>query len=161
MNSPTLHVADLLPHAGPMVLLDQVVSWEADTMCTAVTVRRDMQFFKHGQGLPAHIAIEWMAQTCGAFVGAEALAAGQPVRIGYLLGSRDFTARVPWFKESSRLEISARLVFRDQEMGVFDCSVREAGQAEALATARLTVYQPPTAMLAETQNSLGKGEAAA
>lgn len=160
MMTSAHHVSDLLPHAASMVLLDHVISWDADVICTAVTVRRNMLFFKPDQGLPAHIAIEWMAQTCGAFVGAEALAAGQPVRIGYLLGTRDFAARIPWFKEASRLEISARLVFRDQEMGIFDCSVGEAGQTETLATARLTVYQPPTDIPAGMQTSSGKGEIA-
>jgi predicted hotdog family 3-hydroxylacyl-ACP dehydratase len=139
---------DLLPHAPPMVLLDEAVSWTTDAMVTAVTVRPGGFFFRPGHGIPAHVAIEWMAQTCGAFVGAEAVAVGQAVRIGYLLGTRDFVAHVPWFPEGMRLEVMARLVFSDQEMGVFDCLVGTAERSEPLATARLTVYQPPDSDMA-------------
>lgn len=127
-------------------------------MVTAVTVKPGGFFFRPGHGMPAHVAIEWMAQTCGAFVGAEALTAGQPVRIGYLLGTRDFVAHVPWFADGMRLEVAARLVFRDQEMGVFDCLVRTADRSEPVATARLTVYQPPGNEVANAGPAGKKGE---
>lgn len=161
MRSCPFPLPDLLPHAPPMVLLDEAISWEPDAMVTAVTVKPGRFFFRPGHGMPAHVAIEWMAQTCGAFAGAEAMAAGQPVRIGYLLGTRDFVAHVSWFPEGMRLEVTARLVFRDQEMGVFDCLVRTASQSEPLATARLTVYQPPENDMANAGSAGMKGEGGA
>ena len=130
----------LLPHAHPMILIDRVIGWDGQAIETALVVRADAPFFERGKGIAAHIAIEWMAQSCGAFVGLEALAEQRPVRVGFLLGTRDFTADQPWFLEHDLVTIRAELVFRDGETGVFDCRVR---CRDALAArAQLTLHQP-------------------
>ena len=140
----------LLPHAAPMILIDEVLERVDASLTAGVTVRADSIFFEAGRGIPAHVAIEWMAQTCGAFVGAEALERNLPVRLGMLLGMREFRCDVPWFTDGERLTVTVALIFRDDEMGAFDCTVaRAAAQAgaqaadgEVLAKATLTLYQP-------------------
>ncbi|WP_341894755.1 hypothetical protein [Ferrovibrio terrae] len=134
-------VARLLPHAAPMLLLDEAIAWDEEAMQAGVTVREGL-FFRPGFGMPAHVALEWMAQTCGAYIGVLALDRKQPVRIGYLLGTRDFQCDRAWFASGESLHIHARLLFRDDEMGVFDCSVTDAATGLSLARAQLTVYQP-------------------
>lgn len=136
-------VSDLLPHAHPMILIDEAVGWDSGSFVAAVTVRAGRPFVRTGRGAPAHLAIEWMAQTCGAYIGAEALAGGDTVSLGFLLGTRDFKASVPWFAEGERLEITATLVFHEGTMAVFDCGVAQTGRA--LAKAQLTLYQPEDA----------------
>ncbi len=138
-------IDDLLPHARPMILLDEVVGRVDGRFVAALTVRAGAPFVEPGRGAPAHVAIEWMAQTCGANAGAEALEAGGPVRLGLLLGTRDFRCSVPWFAEGERLEVSVAPVFRDEEIGSFDCVVTRADMGEELAKAQLTVYQPADA----------------
>ena len=59
-----------------MLLLDEVIGWNEERIVTGVTVRAD-SLFLDDKGLPAHIAIEWMAQTCGALVGVKAIETGQ------------------------------------------------------------------------------------
>src|SRR5262249_52096192 len=98
--------------------------------------RPGIPFFEASRGVPAHVAIEWMAQTCGAFVGVEALDAGQAVRLGLLLGTRNFRARTPWFRPKERLVVTATIVLRDQEVGAFECVVADPN-GEERATARL------------------------
>ena len=129
----------LLPHAPPMLLLDEVLGWNEERIVASVTVRPDALFLGD-KGLPAHIAIEWMAQTCGAWVGAQALEAGQPVRIGFLLGTRDFNSRISRYQIGDRIAVTAGVVFTDGQMAVFDCAV--ARDSEPCATARLNVFQP-------------------
>ncbi len=70
----------------------------------------------------------------------EAVAAGRPVQLGYLLGTRRYQAVRPWFNEGERLVITARLIFREKELAVFDCDIKTG--PSTLATARLTVFQP-------------------
>ncbi|WP_207459180.1 hypothetical protein [Azospirillum sp. SYSU D00513] len=142
-------VEALLPHAPPMILIDEVTGIGEGVLSAALTIRPGIPFFEAGRGVAAHVAIEWMAQACGAYVGAEALEAGAPVRLGLLLGTRSFEATVARFAEGERLAVTVSLVFRDEEMGVFDCVVARAGEdggnGTALAKAQLTVYQPEDA----------------
>lgn len=136
-------VAELLPHAPPMVLLDAVLGWEPGAATAAVTIRPGIPFFEDGRGVPAHVGIEYMAQTCGAYAGLEGLRLGQPVRLGFLLGTRRYRARLDWFRPGERLEIGVAEVFRDHSMGVFDCRILCGGRE--VAAAQLNVYQPEDA----------------
>jgi predicted hotdog family 3-hydroxylacyl-ACP dehydratase len=133
---------DLLPHAGPMVLLDQVVGHNDASLTAAVTVRPGRFFFVEGRGIPAHVAIEWMAQACGACVGAATLDKGRAVNIGLLLGTRNFAATVPWFSEDEELHVTVHQAYNDGEMGSFDCRVENSLTRATLATAQLMVYSP-------------------
>jgi predicted hotdog family 3-hydroxylacyl-ACP dehydratase len=131
---------ELLPHAPPMVLLDTILDWSETMVSAELTVRPETPFFELGLGVPAHIGIEWMAQTCGLFAGLEAKAAGRPVRLGFLLGTRRFQAERGWFVDGDRPRISAKLFFREEGMAVFDCAIDVAGVSAAKA--QLTLYQP-------------------
>ena len=133
---------DLLPHAGPMILLDEVIAHDETNLTAAVTVRPGRLFFVTGRGMPSHVAIEWMAQACGACAGAAARGRGLPVRIGLLLGTRNFVAKVAWFPEAERLHVKVRQSYNDGQMGSFDCRVENSTTGAALATAQLMVYQP-------------------
>lgn len=135
-------VERLLPHRAPMLLLDTALGFSASAAVAAATIRADHPFATP-LGVPAHVGIELMAQTCGVYIGARALAAGQPVRLGFLLGTRGFQAETDWFAVGDRLEVAVRASFLDDEMGVFDCRIDRAGQA--VAQAQLTVFQPDDA----------------
>jgi predicted hotdog family 3-hydroxylacyl-ACP dehydratase len=122
-----------------MLWLDAVRSYD-DTSVVAVVTVAETNPFVTAHGLPAHAGIELMAQACGAWVGANALAKGEPVRRGFLLGTRRFSARVPWFPLGQELEIAGQVVFMDRNMGVFGCAITTDGKT--LAEAQLNVYQP-------------------
>jgi len=138
-------IEDLLPHARPMILLDEVTGIGQGTLSAALTIRPGVPFFEAGRGVAAHVAIEWMAQTCGAYVGVAALEAAQPIRVGFLLGTRDFQATVPRFLEGERLNVTATLAYMDAEMGAFDCVVRRVPSGDEVAKACLTLYRPDDA----------------
>jgi predicted hotdog family 3-hydroxylacyl-ACP dehydratase len=133
---------ELLPHRAPMILLDEVLAHDADALTAVVEIGADT-LFAEPEGVPAYVGIEYMAQACGAFVGALARAAGQEPRIGYLLGTRNFEANVTWFRPRDRLVVTVTPVVRDEMMGAFDCRIARGG--EVLATAQLNVYQPADA----------------
>lgn len=141
MRATSYRPAELLRHALPAVLLDEVLGWDDNTVSAALTVRSDDRYFRDGLGVPAHLGIEWMAQTAGVYAGLEAKSAGQPMRIGFLLGTRHYHAVQPWFLPGQRLVVTAKLVFHEREMGVFDCRILTSDATE-VAAARLTVYQP-------------------
>jgi predicted hotdog family 3-hydroxylacyl-ACP dehydratase len=62
------------------------------------------------------------------------------VRVGFLLGTRQYKIHVPRFELGERLIVGVQLIYRDDEMGSFDCRI-DLGDRCA-AEARLNVYQP-------------------
>ena len=138
-------IEDVLPHAHPMILLDEITGYGEQSIQTRVTVRPASQFYRPDRGIPAHISLEWMAQTCGAYAGVRGREGGKAVRVGLLLGTRDFVASVAWFTDGQCFDVQATKLFEDGQIGAFDCAVRFAGHSEPVVTARLTVFQPEDA----------------
>jgi predicted hotdog family 3-hydroxylacyl-ACP dehydratase len=136
-------MAELLPHEPPMVLLDSVIGWQAGKLKAAVEIRATSLFVHPGRGAPAHVGIEYMAQACGAYAGLEAKAAGQPIRPGFLLGTRHYMSRAAWFGIGERLVIGVEEILRQGPMCVFQCHIENA-EGE-VASARLNLYQPENA----------------
>ena len=150
MRDCPFSMAELLPHAPPMILLDRVIGWDQGLLEAMVEVRSDSLFYESGRGVPCHVGIEYMAQACGAYAGLEAIQAGQSVRIGFLLGTRGYVSKIPWFQLGAVLTVSISEVLREGTMGVFNCRIVHDG--DDVATARLNVYQPED-MAAVTVNS--------
>ena len=134
-------IAALLPHKAPMILLDHVVGLDPQSVEAAVRVTAGRLFFEEGRGMPAHVALEWMAQACGAWAGAQALDAGAKIKLGLLLGTRSFRAERAWLEEGRTFTVQASLNYMDNEIGVFDCSVTDTASGAEVAAAQLTVYQ--------------------
>ena len=93
-------IRQLLPHSGPMVLLDRVVVADDESMCAEVRIRSDSFFCADG-GVGAWVGLEYMAQTIGAYAGYTAWLRGEPIKIGYLLGTRCYECRRPLFAGSA------------------------------------------------------------
>jgi predicted hotdog family 3-hydroxylacyl-ACP dehydratase len=132
-------LAAILPHQPPMVLLDRVTGYDDDSLIAEVTIT-DGSLFITPEGVPGHVGIEYMAQACGAFAGVHALDSATPVRIGLLLGTRDYRVMVPYFRRGDRLSIAVAMVFRDESIAAFACTITVAGKLAA--EAQLKVYQP-------------------
>jgi predicted hotdog family 3-hydroxylacyl-ACP dehydratase len=145
-------IGELLPHAPPMVLLEEVAGHTAESLTARLMIRADAPFFVADCGIPCHAGLEFMAQACGAFVGLEAHLTGQPVRLGFLLGTRRYQAFVAWLPEGWQLTVTATVVLREGPMGVFDCRIRHGG--DDVAMAQLTLYQPN----GTTDAGAGRGE---
>ncbi|NID15355.1 hotdog family protein [Luteibacter yeojuensis] len=133
-------IEKLLPHAGRMILLDRVVTWEAERIVCERTVRRG-DALVNATGLPAWAGVELMAQAIAAWNGCQVLAAGGLVRPGFLLGTRAYRADVDAFPLGAKLAIETVRSFHDEDgMGAFACRIDAPGMH---AEARLTVFSPP------------------
>ena len=134
-------IAELLPHAGDMILLDEVLGFAAEEVTTRLRVRPGGLFNRADGSLPAWVGVELMAQSIAAYAGCHARQAGAPVELGFLLGTRSFRCNVEAFPAGVELQIHAiRSLQDDNGMGVFECHLNGPGiQAEA----RLNVFRPP------------------
>jgi len=135
-------IRSLLPHAGPMVLLDRVVSVDEESLCAEVRIRADSMFC-NGGGVGAWVGLEYMAQAIAAYAGYGARLRGEPVRIGFLLGSRRYECRRSVFPVGSVLTVSVRVLHDSNRLAAFECRIDD--REGELATANVTVFQPPDA----------------
>lgn len=134
-------VARLLPHAAPMIIIDRVVSASAEYFEAEVVLRPD-SLFCDGKSVNAWVGIEYMAQAVAAYAGAEALAAGRPVKIGFLLGTRSYSPRKPSFSVGTVLRIGVKKILHEPgSLSVVECSLRDIEETEPLVIANLTVYE--------------------
>lgn len=141
---PPIHdIEYVMPHRGTMRLLDQVLSYNADSILAALRVPETGPFHGAG-GVPAYVGIEYMAQAVACWAGCMARLRGQAPPIGFLLGSRLYTSQVPLFACGQALQIEAkREIMGDNGLGVFACRILCAGQV--LASANVSVFEPPDA----------------
>lgn len=142
-------IAALVPHSGQMVLLDRVVSADADNLCAEVRIHAGSVLATE-QGVGSWVGIEYMAQAIAAHAGWLARQRGEAVKVGFLLGSRKYDTSVPYFAPGSVLLVHVHRVLQAENgLGAFDCRIVSAGAdagvdaaAASLATATVTVFQP-------------------
>lgn len=133
-------IRSLVPHAGPMVLLDRVVSADADNLLAEVRIRSD-SLFCNADGVGVWVGIEYMAQAIAAWAGCIARSRGEPVKLGFLLGTRRYECSRPIFVIGSLLQVHVRRVFQDESgLGSFECYIDD--EQGRVATATVTVFQP-------------------
>ena len=134
----TYHPAQVLPHAGSMLLLDEISAYGEDWLEAAVNIHERSAFAGAG-GVPAWAGVEYMAQAVCAWSGIEQVQRGDRPTIGLLLGTRRYQSRLPLF--TGRLRVRAQMIWRDAaDLGAFDCEISSA--AGPLASAQLKVYRP-------------------
>jgi predicted hotdog family 3-hydroxylacyl-ACP dehydratase len=134
-----IDVVDLIPHTGDMVLLERIVDYDDKGLTAELVVRGD-GLFGDNQTVPAWAGIEYMAQAVAAYVGVKAKQANEPIRLGFLLGTRRYNSNVAVFKVGAILTIRVEKIIQDDGLGVFDCRILGEGVE---VTANLNVYQPP------------------
>ncbi len=133
----------LVPHRGTLSLLDRVVFQEGDCLHAEVRVPRDSPF-GDVEGVPAWLGIEYMAQAIAAWAGLRARQRGAEPSIGFLLGSRRYSCKLPLFPAGHvlRIEVCCELL-GDNGLGMFACRIIDGG--EEVATANVSVYEPADA----------------
>lgn len=138
MDMPDIRT--LVPHAGPMVLLDRVISADEESLCAQVRIRHDSLFCRAG-AVGAWVGLEYMAQAIGAYAGFTACLRGEPIKLGYLLGTRCYECTRPVFTVGTVLRIHVKRVLQSENgLGSFECRIDdEHGQ---VASANLAVFQP-------------------
>ncbi len=145
-DTPALHAGlpqpqDVLLHRAPMLLIDRIVECDADTLVAEVDVSPVSSFFCEDHGVPVWIAIEYMAQAVAALGGIQALRRGDPVPVGFLLGSQRFKTNAAYFPAGVTLRVSiVENVAATYGLGSFDGTVT-AGNITV--SARLSVLVKP------------------
>jgi len=140
-----LTLAQVMPHQGHMLLLDELLDCNAEQVSCALTIRRESLFCDGVNGVPGWVGIEYMAQTACAYAGALDVIAGSAPRICLLLGSRRYECDVPFFALGSRLRVVATLeLLDDNDLAVFDCAIHARAEdgERIIARGDIKAYRP-------------------
>ena len=135
-----IEISELLPHKGPAVLIDRILTNSPDSITVSARIARDHPFFVEGHGVPAWVGIEMMAQAIAAHAGLEGRREHREPRSGMLLGTRRYKTTTPWFAENSELEILAEREF-GQNSGLAACNCKVFGNGATLATATIIIVE--------------------
>jgi predicted hotdog family 3-hydroxylacyl-ACP dehydratase len=133
-------IRSLLPHSGPMVLLDRVIAADDESLSAEVRIRSDSLFCADG-GVGAWVGLEYMAQAIGAYAGYNARLRGEPIKLGYLLGTRCYECTRPVFAVGTLLRVRVKRMLQS-ENGLASFACRIDDENSQIAGANLTVFQP-------------------
>lgn len=134
-------VQQLVPHRPPMLLINSVLEADDEGLIAKVNPAESSLFIDSEGRVPAYVGIEYMAQAISAWAGLIAHKAGKPIQLGFLLGTRRYQARVPFFDLNTPLQIHVREILRDEmNLALFDCQIF-AGEM-LLASAQIKAIQP-------------------
>ena len=134
------NVASLVPHSPPMLLLDRIISADHESMQSEVTIQPDTLFCRSSV-VGAWVGIEYMAQTVAAHAGYLDKLRQQPIKPGFLLGTRQYKCKTDKFTVGMTLRITVcRQYLSDQGLGSYQCAI--SCFDKELAKATVTVFQP-------------------
>ena len=135
-----------LRHREPMLLLDRVLCVEPELGVCEWQISPSNRFMVEGLGVPSYVGIEYMAQCIAVHAGARARVRGDPPPLGFLLGTRQYEARIPYFVEGVTYQASCQQLIRSADgMGSFECKIKQGGRI--LAEARLAVLEQTDGMM--------------
>ena len=80
---------ELIPHSGPMCVIDDLTAVGERTAEAVVTVREDSPFLRRDGTMEESVFVEMIAQTIAAGSGFEVSAGDRESQSGYLLGIRE------------------------------------------------------------------------
>ncbi len=139
MNFPPLE--ELMPHRRPMILLDRLVEAGETTAICEVDIRAGVPF-SDATGVPSYVGIEYMAQTIAVFSGCQRRNKGEPIEVGFLLGTPRFTSYCAVFQFGTTLRVQVTHVWGEQQLARFECSIQNAQTGQLLQKADLSVFKP-------------------
>jgi predicted hotdog family 3-hydroxylacyl-ACP dehydratase len=131
----------LLPYRPPMILIDRMIdATDTGTMCE-VTIRPQTLFIEP-EGVPAFVGLEYMAQAVAAYGGYKSYLAGEPMAIGFLLGTPQLKTYCQFFDCGQTLQIQVTHVWGDDELMQFHCTIQDALTGRLLQQAELNIFKP-------------------
>jgi predicted hotdog family 3-hydroxylacyl-ACP dehydratase len=138
-SEPLPPVAQLIPHAAPMRLIDRVLTCDAVSVRVETTLRSDGPFVTNGS-VSALVALELMAQTAAAWMGCNRPPGAAPAP-GYLVNVRDMVLGCATLATGQPVVTALQLEGEDGELAVFRGTLTSSGMDAPLATATFSVYR--------------------
>ena len=156
----SLTLDDVMVHRPPLLLLARLCSYTPAYLEAEACVEATHPFATV-HGVPALLAIEYLAQAVAAHQGVMDCLAGRPVCEGFLLGARAIRLHVDQLALGTRLHARVEREFAlGDAFGRYVCRLTNADTAECVAEGDLKVFQSPehVRVLKLQRRSEGEGE---
>lgn len=132
--------AHFLLHRAPLLLLDRLVEPGIEQTVCEWRVQDSDPFMTPGQGVPAYVGVEYMAQCIAVHAGVRARARGFGPPLGFLLGTRHYRSSIAHMSAGLTYRATCReLISDDNGMGSYECEI--LFDNERVAEGRLAVLQ--------------------
>ncbi len=138
---PYPEVAEVLPHAGRMVLLDRIEQVTATGARASVTIRPDSMFVTPA-GVPAVVALEYIAQTIGVMLGTQAKYVGAQVTGGFVVGVPKLDLFAEHYAVGDTLTVTAEHVWGEAELWKYHGEVLRDGTCLARGEVSILRFAP-------------------
>lgn len=129
-------IRELIPHSGPMVLLDEMTHWAPGEASCSLRIREGSPFVVDGK-VDGISTIEHMAQGVAACLGHEALLGGDGVRVGMIIACKTFTLHVPELQVDDRATVEVKRLRGNETLSHFDGSLKRGDETVAQAVMML------------------------
>jgi predicted hotdog family 3-hydroxylacyl-ACP dehydratase len=132
--------SEFVLHRPPMLLLDCLIEPGPERTLCEWHVTDAAAFLVPGRGVPSYIGVEYMAQCIAVHAGARARARGLGPPLGFLLGTRHYSAHVEYFCIGHTYRAACRELIHDENgMGSYECSILL--DDDVIAEGRLAVLE--------------------
>jgi len=133
--------ASLLPHAGEMIFVDQLLIHEELRTTCRFTWNRDSPFSDEAGCLPVALLIEVAAQAVGLHVGLEKGEEEKNPQIGFLIGINQVQLPEAPLPPGVECRIEVEQTWNDQNYGVFIVKILDL-QENPIFSGQLKLFQP-------------------
>ncbi|WP_019028203.1 hypothetical protein [Colwellia piezophila] len=136
-------ISALISHREPMILIGGLDEFNQESATCWLDINENSAFYQaENSGVPAYIGIEYMAQSIAAFAGAKALEQGEPVQIGFLLGTRKYIQKQNYFDKGCHLKVKIVELHKETSgLGVYSCEI--SNHQGVISSAQVNVFLPP------------------
>jgi predicted hotdog family 3-hydroxylacyl-ACP dehydratase len=128
----------LVPHRGRMLLVSRIEAHAPEETTCGIDVGAGSLVVNEDGSVSAWVALEYMAQTIAVHAGLTAWSRAEPVRLGFLIGSRrvDFTTAM---RVGQSLRATVRHVWGAAELAAFECVLHDVVTGALVARGQLSV----------------------
>ena len=130
----------MLPHKSPMVLVDRLISNNSNSAILQATIRGDYPFTNGSIG--TWVGLELMAQSAAVLAKLTKHASSDKASLGFLLGSRGFTAHVPEFTPGQKVMVEIELDPVEGQIMVNARGRVKDQNGQVICEGSLTLYEP-------------------
>ena len=134
-------LSGLLPHAAPMLLVDELISSTEHSAVIGVTIRDSYPFTQGNVG--TWLGMELMAQSAAVLSKIRSQQKSDKPTLGFLLGCRSFIAHIPAFTPGQQVLVEIELNPESQGQVTISASgIIKDISGQLLCEGVLTLYEP-------------------